>query len=114
MIRPFKVNGKEVGKFSEEKKVYFKYDIASKHFMRKYQGYGISEEVIDELKKLNCARVTIIEQRVDGTEWVHRSAFQLWLHVATIASEGGFEKQHFLPLNFMVTTPPGGVEGDII
>lgn len=114
MIRPFRVNGKEVGKYSDEKKVYFKYDIASKHFMRKYQGYGITAEVIEELKKLGCTRVTIIEQRADGTEWIYRSAFPLWLQVAVVASEGGFEKQHFLRKDFMVTTPPGGTEGDII
>jgi hypothetical protein len=113
-IRPFIVNKKEVGKFSDDKKVYFKYVIASKHFMRKYRGYGITEEVISELDKLSCTRVTIIEKRADETEWVHRSAFALWKSVAVSAAEGGFEMQRFLPIEFMVSTPPGGTEGDII
>jgi len=48
--------------------------VSSKHFMIKEQGYGIQEDVIEQLKELGCERVYI-----KTPTHIYRTEFSEWL-----------------------------------
>jgi hypothetical protein len=65
-IQTIVINNKIVGHVKN--KTYFTDRNPEKHFMRKYQGYGISQEILDKLFKMGVERVII---RAKPNEYVY-------------------------------------------
>lgn len=48
-VMQFKFENKNIGSYNEETKEFHKYVQPDKHYMKKYQGYGIDYTIVDSL-----------------------------------------------------------------
>jgi len=89
-------NGKVVGVVTDT--VYLK-KCKKEHFMVKYNGFGISNKVLDKLKEIGVETVAIVYNGVRG-EKRYSSKLSDWLN-SLKGSEYQGDKQSFLSLNEM-------------
>jgi len=74
----------------------FRKKVKSKHYMRKYQGYGIDKRVIDKLLSMLEIDFIIIETKTT----IMRSTIPAWINRGTRADFGHGE-QYFLAVKEM-------------
>lgn len=75
-----------------DKRIFRKYVMSSKHFLRKYKAYGISKNIIDDIV-VDCDFIEIYD--VDTvTKWV--VPFKVFMKKSWPWSYGKFEQQLFL------------------
>jgi hypothetical protein len=87
--------GKTVLAGELENKVFTK-KVTSKHFMRKFQAYGIQEDVIQQLWEKGCDKIVIQTSTV-----VWESPMHVWLQPNIKVMDFGHGKQRFLTLSYM-------------
>lgn len=93
-------NGKQVGMIQGT--VYVK-SCHKEHYMKKFQGFGISETVLTELLMRSVREVVIEYTAVDGLKEEYTSELNLWLESKlTYDYEGDIQK--FVPLRDMERT----------
>ena len=83
--------GREVTAGTIQKDIFIK-RASSKHYMVKYQGYGISSKVIEKLCKLNVEHIIIKTATEEYT-----APLELWLEEGTLDNFGHGE-QIFYPV----------------
>lgn len=81
------------GVFNETTKDFYK-EVNDSHFMRMYQGYGISSEVLKELEMYGCQRI-IIKTKNE----VRQIPFSIWNMQKETSFGHGF--QRFFPFEKM-------------
>lgn len=92
MEKEYFINGKIVGHLFEDK-IYRRQADSKKHKMKIYDGYGIEEEIIQDLKERGCVEVRIKEL---DTGRLLKTPFSEWLEHGIVADHGSV--QRFLPL----------------
>ena len=93
MIRKIELDGKIVGQMNLDNFTYITNRIKSKHLMRKFNGYGISETVLNHLKKYNIKKILIL---TDNGEY--RFMLNQYLDTHLIYIEGENDAQMFVRL----------------
>jgi len=74
------------GRYNETTKTFHK-TVKPNHYMRKYGGYGISSDAMEELKKLGCAWVVITAPKE-----TLKTSFDLWYKQPDRSEGHGFQK----------------------
>lgn len=85
-------------KEEDGEKVYVRIVQGSKHYVRKYGGWGIGEDVLEELKDLGVANIKFIDK--ENNE-VFRTTLETFLQKGIRDSLGGRNIQYFLKVNPM-------------
>ena len=70
----------------------------TKHFFRKYGGYGLSTFILDELIKQRIKLIVIKEKRKDGTMVEIPSNIHWWKDYGVRVKEKDYDEQIVLPL----------------
>ena len=95
MSKEFYLKNKLIGKLSDDG-IYRKAVNSKKHKMHIYDGYGIEESIIKELKELNCKEIRIAE--ID-TGKLFKAPFSEWEEHGIV---GDFQTvQRFLPIKHL-------------
>jgi hypothetical protein len=89
----------QAGWYHEEQKTYYR-DVKTNHFMRKFQGWGIQQDIIDSLPLMGCERVLI---RVLDSGSRFQAPLNTW-QTAGVADNFGHGVQVFLDINHMEKT----------
>jgi anaerobic glycerol-3-phosphate dehydrogenase len=69
------------------------------HFFRKYKGFGISAEVIKELKKYDCEIVKIVYTKIDNTQEIYIAPLNKFLESGVFYKNGLNDYQRILNIN---------------
>lgn len=97
----FYYNGKYIGIVKGESYItHRRYE----HYFRKFEGFGLSTEVVDELNERGVREVIIIYRNKDGSEALLRSEMWQWQFQSIVwvdKSEGFEDEQVILPVKFM-------------
>lgn len=88
-------NGKIVGEIYEDSYITKR---RPPHFMRMFQGFGISKAVIDDLKEKNIQYVTIIYTNNDGDVSRYRMKLQQFIDSDKEFVFEGTDLQKFVPV----------------
>ncbi len=92
MEKEFIINGKRVGTLFADG-IYRKEVDSKKHRMKIYDGYGIEEDIIQELREKGCVEIRI---RETDTGRLLKTPFSEWLEHGIVADHQSI--QRFLPL----------------
>lgn len=91
-----KVGNRNVGKVIGKTFVTFREE-SKGHYVRKYDGFGITEKVLLRLKDMGVQQIKIIFKRLDGREELYQTDADKWTTYGKRENLGKFEKQVFLP-----------------
>jgi len=91
------INGKkrEVGQVFGKKFITFR---NGEHYVKKYQGFGINEHVLNKLINSNVEDIVIIYKKADNTQTKYKTTPRKWSNRGYRDKLGNFERQVFLPL----------------
>lgn len=92
-----RMEGKKVGELINS--VYYTNRLPN-HFMKKFQGFGISEEVLEQLHALNCTHVRITYQGARGVKVYHCPLRYFLISIKEHYYEGG-DLQKFVSIKDM-------------
>ena len=73
-----------------------------RHFYRKFQGYGVSLWILNDLKEQGCVYVRIEERGAYARIRFFKSPLDKWLGFAAVATNNGGDDQKILPVREMV------------
>lgn len=93
-----KVNGKIVGQVVDNlyiEKTYIT-ERDKETWVKKYNGFGITVDVLGELLSREVKRIEVYYQRDDGRVEIYRSTPKQWADKGTKDELGGYEEQYFL------------------
>lgn len=86
-----------VGSYFPDKKIFYK-KVEPIHFMRKFNGYGIQFDVIQELLRVGCERIAI---RPVGEKVAYLSDIKDWENEEIRKGNYGHGLQVFRPVSMM-------------
>ena len=78
-----------------ENKVFIK-EVSARHFFRKFQAYGIQEDVIQELIEKKIKKIRIISHTL-----TYDSSIKDWVNGHVLIRDFGNGLQRFLPIHYM-------------
>ena len=90
-----RVDGRQVGKIKEDEKgrKWFVTHREPDHYVRAYNGYGITKEVVDSYSFIDFIAIQY-QGKEDTKDW--RVPMDKFLEHSEVDSLGGFEEQHFI------------------
>lgn len=91
------VNGKTVGHFNEKTKQFTKKVKKSVHLFKKAHAWGISNEVIEQLRKLECIKIVVFDTEEQN---YYVCLFSTFTEKAFERQFEGYEPQSFLPTEY--------------
>lgn len=84
------------------RKEYYVKQVSGKHFMRKYQGFGISKKVLGELVLLGVIFVLHVYNRTDGKKEYWLTSIKRYLESDKTYTFAGDDEQSFVSTRDMV------------
>ena len=81
-------------------------DVNKDHFMIKFNGFGVSEGVLQELKQMNINQILTIYNKVDGTKEYYLTSLNRYLESNLTHTFNETDLQKFVPLKDMVKVNP--------
>lgn len=102
---PYRIPKKNPGLIRDDNKVFMKVCYPS-HYFRKYKGFGISERVLNDLKKKGVIQIRIIYYKVQNKrdrKDTFRVSLQTWLDegILHVNEDNPDDRQLILPLSKM-------------
>ena len=70
--------------------------VTAKHFFRKFQAYGIQEDVVQTLIEKNVKKIKIVSHTL-----TYESKIEDWVNGHTLIRDYGNGLQRFLPVHYM-------------
>lgn len=98
-VKNYYENGKRIGWYKPEQKIYRKTVDKNKHLLKIMDAWGIQSTVIDELKDLGCEEIRIKETQ---EEEVYSIGFETFMYHA-VERDFGAGKQRFVSRKFFDT-----------
>ena len=95
-LEPILFRGKIIGHLRSDK-VYITHREA-KHFFVKYQGFGLSYNVLIELKAKECKKIILIYNKADGTQEVFTTYPNKSFEVGEVYEGENDDWQRILPI----------------
>lgn len=96
------------GKLFEDEgglRLYITFRRSDRHFVRKYQGYGISKAIFDEVVDRLGADLIVVNETDTGRQLTVPAS--LWDKEGIVDELGGHEAQKFLNIHRFEETEPG-------
>jgi len=90
--------GKLIGQLTDG--IYTSHRIQNQHFMRIFQGYGVSLSVLKELNSLGCRKVRIVTEETNGIS-VYECPIKQFLESEKVFKNTPSDKQHFVSVRDM-------------
>lgn len=96
-MKTYELKGKLVG-ILKDNRVYITHRNKN-HFFRIFQGLGVSSYILEDLHKLNCRKIVIIYDRVDGTQEVYESTPEEFIDEGIVWKDLELDYQKIMPIS---------------